>query len=291
MGIFTGQGAQWAGMGRELLLASTVFRKSIERCEHALATLHDGPSWSLQEELLADKPSSRLSNPAISQPVTTAIEIAAYDLLCTSGVNVDVVVGHSSGEIVAAYALSIISAEDAMKIAYYRGLHTKPARSGRMLAVSLSFHDARELCSWPSFSGRVVVAASNGPASTTLSGDYDAILEVKALLDRKKTFARTLQVDVAYHSHHMVPCSAAYLESLRACNIQVKSPRSGCTWISSVTGRNAILDGDIQSFSATYWVDNMVKPVLFSQALDKSLCGTQDLAVSRRSHRFCGLGS
>lgn len=279
MGIFTGQGAQWAGMGRELLLASTVFRKSIERCEHALATLHDGPSWSLQEELLADKPSSRLSNPAISQPVTTAIEIAAYDLLCTSGVNVDVVVGHSSGEIVAAYALSIISAEDAMKIAYYRGLHTKPARSGRMLAVSLSFHDARELCSWPSFSGRVVVAASNGPASTTLSGDYDAILEVKALLDRKKTFARTLQVDVAYHSHHMVPCSAAYLESLRACNIQVKSPRSGCTWISSVTGRNAILDGDIQSFSATYWVDNMVKPVLFSQALDKSLCGTQDLGV------------
>nr|AFA26384.1 polyketide synthase A [Aspergillus flavus] len=279
MGIFTGQGAQWAGMGRELLLASPVFRKSIERCERALANLHDGPSWSLQEELLADTPSSRLSNPAISQPVTTAIEIAAYDLLCTSGVSVDAVVGHSSGEIVAAYALGIISAEDAMKIAYYRGLHTKPARSGGMLAVSLSFHDARELCSRPSFSGRIVVAASNGPASTTLSGDYDAILEVKALLDRKKTFARTLQVDVAYHSHHMIPCSTAYLESLRACNIQVKSPRSGCTWISSVTGRNAILDKDVQRFSATYWVDNMVKPVLFSQAVERSLCGTQDLGA------------
>ncbi|PIG79668.1 polyketide synthase-nonribosomal peptide synthetase hybrid [Aspergillus arachidicola] len=279
MGIFTGQGAQWAGMGRELLLASSIFRKSIERCERALANLHDGPSWSLQEELLADKPSSRLSNPAISQPVTTAIEIAIYDLLCACGVNVDVVVGHSSGEIVAAYALNIISAEDCMKIAYYRGLHTKSMRPGGMLAVGLSFPDASELCSQRSFSGRIVVAASNGPASTTLSGDYDAILEVKALLEYNKTFARTLQVDVAYHSHHMVPCSAAYLESLRACNIQVKSPRSGCTWISSVTGRNAILDGDIQSFSATYWVDNMVKPVLFSQALERSLCDNQDLGA------------
>ncbi|KAK2590499.1 hypothetical protein QQS21_011815 [Conoideocrella luteorostrata] len=279
MGVFTGQGAQWAGMGRELLLVSHIFRKSIERCERGLANLHDGPSWSLQEELLADKTSSRLSNSAVSQPVTAAIEIAIYDLLCASGINVDVVVGHSSGEIVAAYALGIISAEDCMKIAYYRGIHAKPDNSGGMLAVGLSFADASELCSQPSFSGRITMAASNGPASTTLSGDYDAILEVKALLDRRKTFARILQVDVAYHSHHMVPCSAAYLESLKACKIQVKTPRSGCTWVSSVTGRNEILDGNLQAFSATYWVDNMVKPVLFSQAVERSLCDSQNLGA------------
>ncbi|CAH0021452.1 unnamed protein product [Clonostachys rhizophaga] len=184
MGVFTGQGAQWAGMGRELLAACPIFRKSIERCERALANLHDGPSWSLQAELLADKSSSNLSSPAISQPVTTAIEIAIYDLLCASGLNVDVVVGHSSGEIVAAYALDMLSAEDCMKIAYYRGLHAKPNKSGGMLAVGLSYDDANELCSRPSFSGRIVVAASNGPTSTTLSGDYDAILEAKTLLDR-----------------------------------------------------------------------------------------------------------
>ncbi|GFF78602.1 nonribosomal peptide synthetase 14 [Aspergillus lentulus] len=279
MAIFTGQGAQWVGMGRELLRASSIFRRSIERCERALATLPDGPSWSLQEALLADKPSSSLSKPEVSQPVTTAIEIAVYDLLCACGVNVDRVVGHSSGEIVAAYALNIISAEDSMKIAYYRGLHTKPVKSGGMLAVGLSFRDATELCSRPSSLGRVVVAASNGPLSTTLSGDYDAILEVKALLDRQKTFARTLQVDVAYHSHHMEPCAAAYLEALRACNIQVKPPRSGCTWISSVTGSNATLNRDVQAFSGTYWVDNMVKPVLFSQAVEMSLGGCQNLGA------------
>ncbi|CAI6093653.1 unnamed protein product [Clonostachys chloroleuca] len=277
MGVFTGQGAQWAGMGRELLAASPIFRKSIEQCERALANLHDGPSWSLQAELLADKSSSKLSNPEISQPVTTAIEIAIYDLLCASGVNLDVVVGHSSGEIVAAYALDVLSAEDCMKIAYYRGLHAKPNKSGGMLAVGLSYDDANELCSRPSFSGRIVVAASNGPTSTTLSGDYDAILEAKALLDGKKTFARTLQVDVAYHSHHMVPCAAAYLKSLRACNIQVKKARGGCKWVSSVTGRNEIHKGDLQAFSATYWVDNMVKPVLFSQALEESLRDSQNL--------------
>ncbi|KAE8361488.1 hypothetical protein BDV27DRAFT_160678 [Aspergillus caelatus] len=279
MGIFTGQGAQWAGMGRELLRSSFIFRNSIERCERALATLPDGPSWSLQEELLADKPSSSLSNPAVSQPVTTAIEIAVYDLLCASGVHVDLVVGHSSGEIVAAHVLNIISAEDCMKIAYYRGLHSKPAKSGGMLAVGLSFSDARDLCSQPSYSGRIVVAASNGPLSTTLSGDYDAILEVKALLDRKKTFARALQVGVAYHSHHMVPCAATYLEALKACNIQVKSPRSGCTWISTVTGSSATMNRDMQAFSAIYWVDNMVKPVLFTQAVESSLGDCQNLGA------------
>ncbi|KAA8651101.1 putative Nonribosomal peptide synthetase [Aspergillus tanneri] len=279
MGIFTGQGAQWAQMGHDILRVSPIFRKSIERCERALANLRDGPSWSLQVELLADKPSSRLSNPAVSQPITTAIEIAVYDLLCACGISLDAVVGHSSGEIVAAYALDIISAEDAMKIAYYRGLHTKPVQSGGMLAVGLAFPDASELCSQPSFSGKIVVAASNGPASTTLSGDYDTILEAKALLDRKKIFARVLQVDVAYHSHHMVPCSAAYLESLKACNIQVRTPRSGCTWISSVTGSSAILKKDIQRFADIYWVDNMVKPVLFSQALERSISDGQKLGA------------
>ncbi|KAI1360185.1 putative hybrid PKS-NRPS enzyme [Xylaria arbuscula] len=261
MGVFTGQGAQWVGMGCELLVASPTFRESIERCERALANLRDGPSWSLQEKMLADKPLSGLSNPAVSQSVTTAVEIAIYDLL------------------LAAYALGILSAEDCMKVAYYRGLHAQMAKSGGMLAVGLSFADASELCSRPSFSGRIVVAASNGPASTTLSGDYDAILEVKTLLDRTKTFARTLQVDVAYHSHHMVPCSAAYLESLKASNIQVQAPRSGCTWISSVTGRNEILDGDLQAFSATYWVDNLTKPVLFSQALERTLRDSQNIGA------------
>ncbi|GAB1190868.1 hypothetical protein APSETT444_000033 [Aspergillus pseudonomiae] len=279
MAIFTGQGAQWAGMGRELLRVSPIFRQSIEKCERALANIPDGPSWSLQEELLAEKPSSSFSNPAVSQPVTTAIEIAVYDLLCACGIHVDVVVGHSSGEIVAAYALNIISAEDSMKIAYYRGMHSKPVKLGGMLAVGLSFPDGCELCSQPPFSGRIVVAASNGPGSTTLSGDYDAILEAKALLDRKKIFARTLHVDVAYHSHHMVPCATAYLESLKACNIQVGTPRGGCTWISSVTGSSAATEGNIQAFSATYWVENMVKPVLFSQAVERSLGSCHNIGV------------
>ncbi|KAF7585621.1 hypothetical protein BBP40_010428, partial [Aspergillus hancockii] len=257
MGIFTGQGAQWARMGYNILLASPIFRNSIELCERTLSNLDDGPSWSLQEELLAEKPSSRLSDPDLSQPITTAIEIAIYDLLCASGISLDAVVGHSSGEIAAAYALNIVSAEDAMKIAYYRGLHAKLAKSG----------------------GRIMVAASNGPESTTLSGDHDRILEAKELLDRRKVFARVLQVDVAYHSHHMAPCAAAYRKSLKACNIQVRTPRSGCMWISSVTGSSAILDKDLQRFSGEYWVDNMVKPVLFSQAVERSLCDSRKLGA------------
>lgn len=268
MGIFTGQGAQWPRMGRELLKISPVFRRSIERCERALASLHDGPSWSLQEELLADKGSSHLSNPQVSQPLTTAIEIALYDFLCACGITLDAVVGHSSGEIVAAYVLEVISAEDAMKIAYYRGLHTTMAQTGGMLAIGLPFADAIQLCSRLSLSERVVPAASNGPTSTTLSGDYDAILEIKKFLDERGTFARVLQVDTAYHSHHMLPCAVAYRKSLENCNIQPRASKAGCIWISSVTEESALQD--IQKFAAEYWVDNMVKPVLFAQAIEKT---------------------
>ncbi|KAJ5422955.1 Acyl transferase/acyl hydrolase/lysophospholipase [Penicillium cf. griseofulvum] len=275
LGVFTGQGAQWAAMGRSLILSSPTFHDSINRCERGLADLSDGPSWSLKEELMADVASSRLSEAELSQPLTTAIEIAVCDLLSAAGVHLDVVVGHSSGEIAAAYAAGVISAEDAIKIAYYRGLHVKVPRGpagdhvGGMMAVGIAFEDAVAFCSQQSFFGRLVVAASNAPASVTLSGDYDAISEAKRHFDQKKIFARILKVEVAYHSHHMYPYADAYLESLRACNIHVQSPKINCTWVSSVQESVRFPNGDLSALTGQYWVDNMLKPVRFSQAIEQ----------------------
>ncbi|KXG49293.1 Acyl transferase/acyl hydrolase/lysophospholipase [Penicillium griseofulvum] len=277
LGVFTGQGAQWAAMGRSLILSSPTFHDSINRCERGLADLSDGPSWSLKEELMADVASSRLSEAELSQPLTTAIEIAVCDLLSAAGIHLDVVVGHSSGEIAAAYAAGVISAKDAIKIAYYRGLHVKVPRAsggdqvGGMMAVGITFKDAVAFCNQSSFFGRLVVAASNGPASITLSGDYDAINEAKQHFDQKKIFARILKVEVAYHSHHMNPYADAYLESLRACNIHVQPPKINCTWISSVQDNAGFLTGDLSALTGQYWVDNMLKPVRFSQAVEQCL--------------------
>lgn len=162
-----------------------------------------------------------------------------------------------------------------MKVAYYRGLHLQQASSpngrninGAMLAVSSSVEDLRELCQDPVFSGRISIAAFNSPTSFTLSGDEDAISEMQILLDDENKFNRRLKVDMAYHSDHMIPCSDPYLTSLRRSGVQSQRPPSPCIWVSSVHGCPVDSTMDI---SGQYWVENLTRPVLFSQALENAL--------------------
>lgn len=152
--------------------------------------------------------------------------------------------GHSSGEIAAAYAAGQLSARDAICIAYYRGLYSTRLAGGpqgvqgAMLAVGTSLADAEELCNDEAFKGRVTVAACNSPSSVTLLGDEDAIGEMMELFEDEGTSARRLWVDKAYHSHHMRPCAQPYLDAMRSVS-QSESDApikdSGCTWVSSVT--------------------------------------------------------
>lgn len=276
LAIFTGQGAQWAKMGCALIKSCRVFRESIERCEMSLASLSDGPTWAIKEELMAEEPKSRLAEAVLSQPLCTAVQIAMVDLAVAAGIKFSAVVGHSSGEIAAAYAAGIISSADAIRIAYYRGVYAHLAcgsegESGAMMAVGLSYDEASTFCQQAPLVGRIGIAASNSSNSTTLSGDSDAIDEAKRILDLEKTFARKLLVDTAYHSKHMLKCAKPYLDSLLKCNIQISQPRDDCVWVSSVREDAELLEQGLESLSGQYWVDNMVKPVLFSQAIECSL--------------------
>lgn len=288
LGIFTGQGAQYARMGAELMLRSQFARDTIKSLEDRLARLpvSDRPTWSMIHELLADAASSRINEAAISQPLCTAVQIVLVDLIRAACVNLDAVVGHSSGEIGAVYAAGYISAEDAICIAYYRGLHAKLAggragQIGAMLAVGTSLEDAEEICKDEQFAGRLAVAASNSSSSVTLSGDEDAITEVETIFEDEGKFKRRLKVDKAYHSHHMLPCSGAYEHSLRALNVGVHDPSPNCTWFSSV---HPLSEAKIE-LKDEYWKDNMVKPVLFSQAIVKAFStGAFDIAIEIGSH-------
>lgn len=274
LGVFTGQGAQWATMGRDLILGSAKFSATIEKLNESLQSLPDPPSWSLKAELMAPPSQSRLSEAAISQPLCCAIQIALIDVLRCAGISFRATVGHSSGEIAAAYSAGVITAEEGVWIAYYRGVHAHLARSasgssGSMLAAGMSLEDAQVLVDLPQFKGRVDVAASNSPASVTLSGNEDAIEEVRQTLVAQKKFARALQVDTAYHSHHMYPCSKPYISSLESCNISPKEEDPSCSWISSVYGsRGAPTQKELE---AEYWSDNMTQKVLFSQALERAV--------------------
>lgn len=277
LGVFTGQGAQWPRMGAGLYEQSATFRRSILQLEQSLATLPDPPEWSLTAELLAPAATSRIDEAVISQPLCTALQVALVDLLAESGIKLNAVVGHSSGEIAAVYAAGYINASDAIRIAYYRGVHANVESdhnvSGLMMAVGMGFEEARAFCQRDQFHGKIVAAASNSRSSTTLSGDADAIDEARQVLDGEDVFARVLKVRKAYHSHHMEPCAGPYLESLRQCDITI-NPSGGqgdCVWFSSVYGPDGRSVDDASAFKDTYWVKNLAQPVLFSQALDRAV--------------------
>lgn len=279
LGVFTGQGAQWAQMGAALIASSPSARRTIAELDASLASLLKGdrPSWSILSELEADAKSSRIGEAAISQPLCTAVQVVLVNLLRSAGVKFTAVVGHSSGEIAAAYAAGLIGATDAIRIAYYRGIHAKAASSGpeakkgAMLAVGTSLADADEFCELEDFEGRISVAASNSSSSVTLSGDFDAIEEAKAVFDDENKFARLLKVDTAYHSHHMRPCASPYAASLLACNIQILTPPADApTWISSVRRATKMGPTD-DGLKAAYWVDNMTNTVLFSHAVKHAM--------------------
>ncbi|KAL8923718.1 MAG: hypothetical protein Q9208_004470 [Pyrenodesmia sp. 3 TL-2023] len=276
-GIFTGQGAQWPGMGRELIIKSVSVRDSMADFDNVLRSLPeaDRPSnWSLMEQIMAGSATSRVGEAIVAQPICTAVQIILVDLLSAAGIRFKAVVGHSSGEIAAAYASGFLNRHEAIKIAYYRGLFASLAGTtikGAMMAVGTSMEDATELCGLPAFEGGLCVAACNSPSTVTLSGDADAIEEARLIFEEEKKFARLLKVEKAYHSHHMLPCSDAYVEGLRNCHIQPRKPIHGCTWFSStVPGKRMDVCDEL---SHIYWKDNMVNPVLFSQAIEAAFTG------------------
>ncbi|KAF4630056.1 hypothetical protein G7Y89_g8079 [Cudoniella acicularis] len=277
-------------MGRELLLESSHVQEIIARLDQRLATLPPShrPSWTLKSQLLVEASESRLSEAAISQPLCTAIQIVLVDLIYASGVKFKAVVGHSSGEIAAAYAAGYISADYAIIIAYYRGFYAHLGCAeikGAMLAAGTSLDDAIDLCAFPELEGRIRVAACNSSKSVTLSGDADAIEQARIILEDENKFARILKVDTAYHSHHMLPCSEPYTKALTACDIKILSPPNpSCAWYSSVDKSemtNSRLD-----LKHTYWNDNMLSPVLFSDALKAAVAsnGPFNLAIEVGPH-------
>ncbi|KAI6351505.1 hypothetical protein MCOR25_009893 [Pyricularia grisea] len=291
LGVFIGQGAQWAGMGRELLSHNVVFRNSINRCQEALDSLPtaDRPNWNIAQELPKEEQQSRVSKAEFAQPTTTAVEIALVDVLLTYGVAFNAVVGHSSGEIAACYAAGILSLKDAIRIAYYRGRHAGLAREdGAMLAVGLGWEEAEsQVTGAAGYRGRLWLAARNSPDSVTISGDADAAKEAHAELQSRGIFSRLLRTEKAYHSPHMQACSDSYLESIQACGVTPMPPRPGCVWVSSVDGNaDRYWDNDVAALGGQYWIDNMVQPVLFTDAVEEALTngGPFDVAVEIGPH-------
>ncbi|RYP75275.1 hypothetical protein DL771_002495 [Monosporascus sp. 5C6A] len=272
--VFTGQGAQWPAMGRGLL-RYPAFRRSLEASAACLKSL--GCAWNLLDELYNEAETSKIDNPDVSQPACTALQIGILDLLATWDVRPKTVIGHSSGEIAAAYAKQVLHRDAAMRISYFRGLLTsKISREGSMAVVGLGVQAVNDYIAKVS-RGVVVVACINSPSSVTVSGDVGGIDELLEFFKADDLFARRLRVSTAYHSHHMNLVSEAYLGSM-AGQFEVSSGRKDISMFSSVTAD--LING--QELGPSYWVTNLVSAVDFSGAVDAALRSTGGRSGHRR---------
>lgn len=164
LGIFTGQGAQWPAMGRILVSTILYAREIISQLDESLRTLPAKyrPAWTLYDQLMLEGSSSNVHDATFSQPLCCAVQIILVQMLTAAGIRFKTVVGHSSGEIACAYAAGFITAPQAIRVAYLRGLMSDKAASpngvgGAMLATGCSFEDAQELCGLEMFRDRICV--------------------------------------------------------------------------------------------------------------------------------------
>ncbi|OJJ49991.1 hypothetical protein ASPZODRAFT_109969 [Penicilliopsis zonata CBS 506.65] len=269
--VFTGQGAQWFAMGRQLMTAYPQFMESMQEAHEVLQNL--GAAWRLLDEFTKDEKTTRVNEPGLSFPLCVVLQICLVRLLSQWGIRPTAVTGHSSGEIAAAYASGALSFREAVVTAFYRGylcdeLIKGSSVSTSMLALGKGREEALEYTQRIS-SGTIVVACVNSPSSVTLSGDIEALDEVEKLATGGNVFARRLKVGAAYHSPHMQPIAEKY-ESYLNQHLENNGDFGNILFSSSVTGG---LLNSAQQLNPTYWTKNMLQPVLFQESLCKMILG------------------
>ena len=263
--VFSGQGTQWAGCGRALYDADPVFRRVVDAVEEEWRRYSD---VSLREACFSAS-QEELNEVQLAQPSIFMIQCALVELLATWGVHPDCAVGHSSGEVAAAYASGAMSLADATHLVYHRAtLQQRVAGSGRMLAIGLDRPGVEELLEELSVSFRsgnhrraqVEIACENSPANTVICGRESALAPVMAELDRRDLQNRLIPGNIAFHSTAMDPLHEDALEALAF--LDQRSFDGDVPMVSSVTG--AVVD----SLDSGYWWSNIREPVRFAAAMD-----------------------
>ncbi len=263
--LFSGNGSQWQGMGQVLLAHSPVFRAAVEEVDGLLAAYAD---YSLLAEFAASPEHSRLHLTEIAQPLLFALQVGMVRVLESLGVRIHATVGHSVGEVAAAWAAGALSLEQAVRVIYERSHAQGQTRGqGRMAAAGLGLAAMQEQLQALGLAGRVEIAGVNSPGSVTLSATLADLELLKAEFEAAGTFYRILDLDYAFHSHWMEPIRTGLLTGL--AGLQPQAAGTGVRFISTVYGRDmtgAVLDAD-------YWWQNIRQPVAFEAALNTLIDG------------------
>jgi acyl transferase domain-containing protein/NADPH:quinone reductase-like Zn-dependent oxidoreductase/acyl carrier protein/NADP-dependent 3-hydroxy acid dehydrogenase YdfG/SAM-dependent methyltransferase len=253
--VYTGQGAQWWGMGQQLQRCEPVFRKTLEEIDALITPL---AGWSLLGEMNRSHAESQIDRTDVAQPAIFALQVALTALWAEWGIRPVRMIGHSVGEVAAAYCAGVYKLADAVKVIYHRSrLQHRTGGRGGMFAVGISAEEA-----WKAIGHRhaeLQVAVINNPSLVTISGDRQPLEELAMRFQADNLFLRWLPIDYAFHTHQMEPIHTELLESLR--DIQPMS--ASIPLVSTVTA------GEVAGpeLDADYWWRNVREPVLFGPAI------------------------
>ena len=270
--VFPGQGQQWVDMGRQLYKEEKVFRDSVIECNKMF---HEASGWSvlascglfqgegIQDTSRYQSTEEALQQVEVIQPAILFIQIGLYRLWRHWGVEPHVVVGHSLGEVAAAYASGGLSLREAIAVIYHRShQQAKLTGTGRMAALRATVDQAKKICQEHD---NVYIAAINGPGAITLAGDSS---EIEAIVAENPGKAKQLRVTCAFHTPEMDPIKKPFTQAMEGV-IETEEGKRHIPFYSSVTGHYYQ-----EAFDAEYWWNNIRNPVLFQPALEDILQDT-----------------
>ncbi|MEU9479487.1 SDR family NAD(P)-dependent oxidoreductase [Streptomyces sp. NPDC048191] len=254
--VFPGQGAQWAGMARDLLDRDPVFADELDRCDAALRPF---TGWSAAAVLRGEAGAPSLDRVDVVQPVLFAVMVSLAAVWRARGVRPDAVIGHSQGEVAAACVAGALSLNDAAAVVALRSRAlTELSGTGAMAVVALPH--AEVATRLEGLGGRVSVAAVNSGRATVIAGDVAPLEGLLADLDREQVFVRRLDVDYASHSAGVEQVRATILDELDG----VTTYPTSVAWYSTVTGEPVT-----EELEADYWYTNLREPVRFAPAVER----------------------
>lgn len=271
--VYSGNGSQWQGMGRSLL-GNPLFLAAVADVDALFMPL---AGFSLRAELAGENGDDRYGQTEISQPALFAVQVGVTRLLAAQGYRPVAVIGHSVGEVAAAWASGALSLEDATQVIYHRSrLQGLTRGNGQMAAVGLSAEATAAVLVELGLDAQLVVAGENSHRGATVAGSVDALAVLEAALTERQVFVRRLDLDYAFHSPAMNPIKDQVIADLS----HIRAQPTSVPFYSTVVGD--VLAGE--RLDSHYWWQNIRCPVLFHSALDALVAHGNNLFVEIGPH-------
>jgi len=272
--IYSGNGSQWAGMGKQLLEEEPLFRASIQEIDTIFQIYAD---YSLEDELAGNNGVDRYQHTEFAQPALFALQVGITQLLRHHGIVPVAVAGHSVGEVAAAWAAGALTLEDAVAVIYHRSHFQGTTKGkGEMTAVGLGLEATQNLLDDLELSSSLTIAGVNSSRGITIAGCPGLLTRLESALTEQNIFNKRLNLNYAFHSPAMDEIEAGIKQTLAT----LKPSKTLIPFYSSVTG--TLLDGT--KLNAEYWWHNIRKPVLFEQAIKNIISDNHNIFIEVGPH-------